>query len=103
MVARLNNPNVQIVDARTPQEFIGEDIRAIRGGHIPGAINIPYEQNWIDPETPAKLARKQITSNAGMSLKPAEELKRLYARFDPSKGCLPTTLHCGRRSSKRSP
>src|SRR5262245_11126645 len=42
MVARLNNPNVQIVDARTPREFSGEDIRAIRGGHIPGAINIPY-------------------------------------------------------------
>jgi 3-mercaptopyruvate sulfurtransferase SseA len=36
MVARLNDPNVQIVDVRTPQEFIGEDIRAIRGGHIPG-------------------------------------------------------------------
>jgi Rhodanese-related sulfurtransferase len=65
MVARLNDPNVQIVDVRTPQEFIGEDIRAIRGGHIPGAINIPYEQNWIDPETPAKLARKQVTNNAG--------------------------------------
>ncbi len=77
MVARLNNPNVQIVDVRTPKEFIGEDIRAIRGGHVPGAINIPYEQNWIDPETPAKLARKQITNNAGMSLKPAEDLKRL--------------------------
>ena len=68
VVGRLNNPSVQIVDARTLQEFRGEDIRAIRGGHIPGAINIPYEQNWIDPETPAKLARKQITSNVGMSL-----------------------------------
>jgi thiosulfate/3-mercaptopyruvate sulfurtransferase len=69
MMARLNDPNVQIVDVRTPQEFIGEDIRAIRGGHIPGAINIPYEQNWIDPETPAKLARKQTKNNGGMSLK----------------------------------
>jgi thiosulfate/3-mercaptopyruvate sulfurtransferase len=99
MVAGLNNPNVQIVDARTPQEFIGEDIRAIRGGHIPGAINIPYEQNWIDPETPAKLARKQITSNAGMSLKPAADLKRLYARFDPTKE---TIVYCqsGARASE---
>src|SRR6202048_1264556 len=88
MVARLNEPNVQIVDVRTPQEFMGEDIRAIRGGHIPGAINIPYEQNWIDPETPAKLARKQITNNAGMSLKPAEDLKRLYSRLDASKETL---------------
>ena len=99
MVGRLNNPSVQIVDARTQQEFRGEDIRAIRGGHIPGAINIPYEQNWIDPETPAKLARKQIASNAGMSLKPAGDLKRLYARLDPSKE---TIVYCqsGARASE---
>jgi thiosulfate/3-mercaptopyruvate sulfurtransferase len=99
MVARLNNPNVQIVDVRSPQEFIGEDIRAIRGGHIPGAINIPYEQNWIDPETPAKLARKQIGDNAGMSLKPTEDLRRLYSRLDPSKE---TIVYCqsGARASE---
>jgi thiosulfate/3-mercaptopyruvate sulfurtransferase len=99
MVARLNNPDVQIVDVRTLQEFRGEDIRAIRGGHIPGAINIPYEQNWIDPEAPAKLARKQIASNVGMSLKPAEDLKRLYARLDPRKE---TIVYCqsGARASE---
>src|SRR5215510_176856 len=28
MVSRLNNPDVQIIDARTPREFTGEDIRA---------------------------------------------------------------------------
>jgi thiosulfate/3-mercaptopyruvate sulfurtransferase len=91
MVARVNDPNVQIIDARTPQEFRGEDIRAIRGGHIPGAINIPYEQNWVDPETPAKLARKEVTGNAGMSLKSVADLKRLYSRFDPSKE---TVVYC---------
>ena len=91
MVARLNNPNVQIVDARTPKEFVGEDIRAIRGGHIPGAINIPYEQNWIDPETPGKLARKQVSSNAGMSLKSVDDLKRLYSKLDPNKE---TIVYC---------
>src|SRR6266566_4771113 len=41
MVARLNNPNVQIVDVRTPNEFIGEDIRAIRGGHGSGRNQHP--------------------------------------------------------------
>ena len=40
-----NNQSVQVVDARTFNEFKGNDIRAIRGGHIPGAISIPYEQN----------------------------------------------------------
>jgi thiosulfate/3-mercaptopyruvate sulfurtransferase len=99
VVERLHDPNVQIIDARTPQEFAGEDIRAIRGGHVPGAVNIPYEQNWIDPETPAKLSRKQVTSNAGMSLKSIGDLKRLYARFDPSKE---TIVYCqsGARASE---
>jgi thiosulfate/3-mercaptopyruvate sulfurtransferase len=99
MVARLNNPGVQIVDARTPQEFAGEDIRAIRGGHIPGAINIPYEQNWVDPETPGKLARKQVANNAGMSLKPTADLKRLYSQLDPKKE---TIVYCqsGARASE---
>ena len=99
MVARLNNPDVQIIDARTPQEFAGEDIRAIRGGHIPGAINIPYEQNWVDPDTPAKLARKEVSSNAGMSLKRTVDLKQLYSRFDPHKE---TIVYCqsGARASE---
>jgi thiosulfate/3-mercaptopyruvate sulfurtransferase len=99
MVARLNNPNVQIVDARTPQEFMGQDVRAIRGGHIPGATNIPYEQNWVDPETSAKLVRKQATSNAGMSLKPIEALKQLYSKLDPNKE---TIVYCqsGTRASE---
>jgi thiosulfate/3-mercaptopyruvate sulfurtransferase len=99
MVARLNNPGVQIIDARTPQEFAGEDIRAIRGGHIPGAINIPYEQNWVDPETSTKLSRKVVSSNAGMSLKRTTDLKQLYSRFDPHKE---TIVYCqsGARASE---
>ncbi len=99
VMARLNDPNVQIIDARTPKEFAGEDIRAIRGGHIPGAVNIPYEQNWIDPETPVKLSRKQVTNNAGMSLKSVGDLKRLYARFDPGRE---TIVYCqsGSRASE---
>ena len=99
VVERLHDPNVQIIDARTPQEFAGEDIRAIRGGHVPGAVNIPYEQNWVDPETPAKLSRKQVTSNAGMSLKSIGDLKRLYAKFDPAKE---TIVYCqsGARASE---
>jgi thiosulfate/3-mercaptopyruvate sulfurtransferase len=99
VVERLHDPHVQIVDARTPQEFAGEDIRAIRGGHIPGAVNIPYEQNWVDPETPAKLSRKQVTSNAGMSLKSVADLKRLYAKLDPAKE---TIVYCqsGARASE---
>ena len=91
ILARLRNPNVQLLDVRTPKEFAGEDIRAIRGGHIPGAINIPYEQNWIDPETQAKLGQSKVADNAGMSLKPLADLKTLYSRMDPDKE---TIVYC---------
>ena len=99
VIARLKNQNVQIVDVRTPAEFLGEDIRAIRGGHIPGAVNIPYEMNWIDPETPAKLAKKQVADNSGMSLKPIEQLTALYAKLDREKE---TIVYCqsGARASE---
>ena len=40
----LANPDVTFLDARTPAEYAGTDIRAARGGHIPGATNL----NWLD-------------------------------------------------------
>ena len=85
MMDRVKAGRTQLVDARTPKEFSGEDIRAIRGGHVPRAINLPYEQNWVDPQTSSKLATKQVTTRAGMSLKPADDLKTLYAGLDRDK------------------
>ncbi|HVP82909.1 MAG TPA: rhodanese-like domain-containing protein [Nitrososphaeraceae archaeon] len=35
----------QIIDARTSKEYNGEQLRAIRGGHIPSAINIDWKEN----------------------------------------------------------
>ena len=91
VIERARAGGAQILDVRTPKEFAGEDIRAIRGGHIAGALSIPYEANWRDPATPAKLATKQVTNKDGMALKPAEELKALYAKLDPSKE---TVVYC---------
>jgi thiosulfate/3-mercaptopyruvate sulfurtransferase len=91
VIRQLNNPAVQLIDARTPKEFAGEDIRALRGGHIPGAINIPYEQNWIDPDTQLKLAQKKVIDTRGMALKTSAELKALYAKLDPEKE---TVVYC---------
>ncbi len=91
VLARLKDSSVQLLDVRTPKEFAGDDIRAIRGGHIPGAINIPYEKNWIDPETTAKLGQRKVADNAGMSLKPVADLKALYAHMDPEKE---TIVYC---------
>jgi thiosulfate/3-mercaptopyruvate sulfurtransferase len=85
MIERLKAGHTQVVDARTPKEFSGDDIRAIRGGHLPKAINLPFEQNWVDPQAGVKLANKQVSTRAGMSLKPADDLKKLYAGLDRDK------------------
>lgn len=99
VINSLGQSKVQILDVRTTKEYSGEDIRALRGGHIPGAINIPYEQNWTDPDTLKKLALKQVADSRGMSLKPISELKALYAKLDPDKE---TVVYCqsGARASE---
>lgn len=55
---RLSNPNVGLVDVRSPQEFTGEILAppglpetAQRGGHIPGAANIPWATAVADDGT----------------------------------------------------
>jgi thiosulfate/3-mercaptopyruvate sulfurtransferase len=82
---------VQIVDARTPEEFSGEDIRALHGGHIPGAVSIHYKENWVDPEAIEKLAGRKTTSVDGLNLKPREQLQALYSKLDPNQE---TVVYC---------
>ena len=91
VVTRAKAGVVQIIDARTSGEYLGNDVRAIRGGHIPGAVNIPYEQNWKDPETNAKMSRRQVPDNKGAGLASSDALKSLYARLDPDKE---TVVYC---------
>jgi thiosulfate/3-mercaptopyruvate sulfurtransferase len=42
---RLQQPDLVLVDARTPAEYAGQDVQARRGGHIPGAVNIEWRKN----------------------------------------------------------
>jgi thiosulfate/3-mercaptopyruvate sulfurtransferase len=73
----LDKENIAMVDVRSPKEFTGEILappeypteHAQRGGHIPGASNIPWSQAVKDD---------------GM-FKSAEELKQMYQ----SKGIIP--------------
>ncbi len=59
-----------LVDVRSPQEYSGEKLHmpeypqegALRGGHVPGAANIPWAR----------------AVNEDGTFKPAEELRRLY-------------------------
>ena len=60
---RLKDPTVALVDARTPAEYAGKDVRARRGGHIPGAANIEWKQHLQSDGT----------------FKPLAELRAMYA------------------------
>ncbi len=81
VLAHIGNPNPRqlvvrlpaghaLVDVRTPAEFSGELIHmpeypqegALRGGHIPGAVNIPWALMVTDEGT----------------FQPASEIRRLY-------------------------
>jgi thiosulfate/3-mercaptopyruvate sulfurtransferase len=44
VLARLNNPSTVIWDVRRRSEYTGAEVRADRGGHIPGAVQL----NWED-------------------------------------------------------
>jgi len=65
-----NKPNVKLVDVRSPKEFTGEILappeypteHAQRGGHITGAVNIPWSQAVKEDGT----------------FKTYEEIKKLY-------------------------
>jgi len=61
--ARLGDPKVCLLDARSAEEYSGEDVRASRGGRIPGAVNVDY----------INTVRKE-----DYTFKPAEELRRLF-------------------------
>ena len=62
-VARAARPtrDVLLIDARPPEQYAGSVSAAARGGHIPGARNVPYAR-LVDASTgrflpPAELAR----------------------------------------------
>jgi thiosulfate/3-mercaptopyruvate sulfurtransferase len=82
---------VTIVDIRSPQEYSGEIFApegfqelAIRAGHIPGAINVPWKQ----------------AVNEDGTFKSEEELRELYAAAGVD-GSQPIIVYCriGERSS----
>ncbi len=43
LFARLDDPGLQLLDARDIAQFTGAKRRGLRGGHIPGAVSLPRE------------------------------------------------------------
>ena len=67
------------------------DAAAYQRGHIAGAVNIPYEENWADPDTIGKLSRREVANNRGMLLKSDADLRKLYSQLDANKE---TIVYC---------
>ena len=91
VTARVGNPGVQFVDVRRLGEFNGDESETLHGGHIPGAVHIPYNQQLVDPDAPRKLMAKETTDASGMALKARAALRKLYAELDPRKE---TIVYC---------
>ena len=71
VVDHTDDPATLFCDTRGPEEHLGRDVRAERGGHIPGSINV----EWT------------AAVNANGTFKSSEELAALYgeAGFTPDK------------------
>jgi len=59
----LNKKNLSIVDARSIKEYDGSEVRAIRRGHIPSALNIDWENNIENATFKSSNKLKRIYSN----------------------------------------
>ena len=68
ILSRLGEADTRILDVRSPDEYEGIDKRSLRGGHIPGAINIEWTQ--------------AIDRDRGMRLRPADALRRHLESVD---------------------
>lgn len=52
ILRRLNDPDFVVIDARTDEEYIGWQLYGeARGGHIPGAVNVPYAWYFYPDKT----------------------------------------------------
>jgi len=46
-IAKGKTKNIQLIDSRSEKEYLGTDIRALRGGRIPNTtINIPHDKTY---------------------------------------------------------
>ena len=55
----LENPEILVLDVRSPSEFNGIDVRANRGGHIPGSVNVEWTR-VLNPDGTFKSANELV-------------------------------------------
>ena len=83
IMSRLGDGGYAVVDARTPAERAGEDVRAARGGRIPGSIGLFW---------------KACVAEDGVSFRSREELASLCAPV-PREAAVAVHCQLGMRSA----
>jgi thiosulfate/3-mercaptopyruvate sulfurtransferase len=80
LAAHLKDGALALTDGRSPGEYAASDLseRLPRPGHIPGAVNLPWEQTFTDG--PAAL------EGVPSRLKPRADLLRLFENAGYSDG-----------------
>jgi len=73
ILERLDDPALRLLDVRGPAEFSGEQLRAARGGHIPGAVLWPREEN-LRPDGTMRDPAELRTRAQAAGLLPEQEL-----------------------------
>lgn len=76
----LDNPDVVIVDARSPQEYTGEVVLAARGGHIPGAVSLTWLKTLTGGDVSLTINedwREQLQDEDVEVFRAAEEIQSL--------------------------
>ncbi|MFK0573716.1 sulfurtransferase [Endozoicomonas sp.] len=69
----LDDPQFKIWDARSPEEYRGEKVMAMKAGHIPGAINFEWTRA-MDPEKNYRIRENLIPELAALGLSPDKEI-----------------------------
>jgi thiosulfate/3-mercaptopyruvate sulfurtransferase len=65
---------IRLLDVRSPEEFTGVDARSRRGGHVPGAVNVPFTdfltaENTLRPAGEIRAIVEQATAGQGTELR----------------------------------
>jgi len=73
ILGMLNNPEVAIWDARSPEEFSGEKAMALKAGHIPGAVNFEWTRA-MDPARNYRIRDGLTTELAALGITGDKEI-----------------------------
>lgn len=80
---------MQLLDVRSPAEFAGEASRALRAGHIPGAVNLPRKRLLEEDGTlRSSEALRTLFSAAGVDLETADVVVYCNSGVSASYGLL---------------